>query len=130
MAENEFLGTGWGFPPQFIQNGKQVRLVSGEDDVRESLEILFSTSLSERYNYEQFGCDMKRFMFQEVTPALIIEIRDMIIDAVTAYEPRITLRNIEIDESEDDAKLLLINIGYNINATNTDDNMVYPLYIF
>lgn len=130
MAEKEFLGTGWGFPPSFSNYGKDVQLVSGEDDIKESLEILFSTALGERYNYEEFGCDLKKFMFEEVNPTLIVELQRMMVNAVINYEPRVDLKNIEVNEAENNAKLLLINVEYFIKETNSEQNMVYPLYIF
>ena len=43
-----FLGTGWSFPPEFSKNEKRVKMTSGEEDIKKSLEILLTTSLGER----------------------------------------------------------------------------------
>jgi phage baseplate assembly protein W len=124
------LGTGWGFPPQFYNNGKEVRLVTGVDEVREALEILFATAIKERLNYPDFGCDLKKFMFEEVNYNLVIEIQQMILNAVYKYEPRIIVQKIEITESEEDAHVLLINIDYLIKDLNSNQSMIYPLSLY
>lgn len=41
--DKSFLGTGWGFPPEFGQYGS-MRTVSAEEDIHESLYILLSTN--------------------------------------------------------------------------------------
>ena len=44
----EFLGRGWSFPPKFERNDEvlELQMVSLEEDIRESLSILLSTSVS------------------------------------------------------------------------------------
>ena len=46
-SDKSFLGTGWSFPPEFNPYGS-VKKVSDEEDIRESLVILLSTSPGER----------------------------------------------------------------------------------
>ena len=124
------LNTGWGFPPRFYNHGKDVGMVANEDDVRESLEILFSTAMNERLKFPDFGCDLHQFMFEEINRSLVIKIRQMIMDAVDYYEPRVTVQNITVTESEEDSHILLINIEYTINELNSKQNLIYPLSIY
>lgn len=131
MADTSRVYTrGWGFPPQFSNNGKAVRLVSDVDDVKEALEILFSTAIQERLNYPTYGCDLKKFMFEEVNYTLVIELQQMILNAVYKYEPRIEVQKIEITESEENAHILLINIDYRIKEENINQNMVYSVSLY
>ena len=46
--EDSFLGTGWSFPPAFDRESGSVEMVQEEEDIRQSLEILLSTSIGER----------------------------------------------------------------------------------
>ena len=124
------LGTGWGFPPQFYNNGKDVRLVTDEEDVKESLEIIFSTALHQRLFYPDFGADMKRFVFEKVNYALSLEIQQMVADVIAEYEPRITVKKIEITESEDNAYILLIYVYYYIKGIEGVRNMEHPLEVY
>ena len=130
MDATDLLGTGWRFPPQFSKNGQKVLLASDGTDVRESLEILLSTLEGERLYRPDFGCDLKRFMFEEVNSALATEIREMIVATVNAYEPRVEITEITITEAEESAYTLVINIDYRIVATNSAESMVYSLALF
>ena len=47
-VDKSFLGTGWAFPPEFDHLSKAVRMVTEEEDLRESLTILLGTSPGER----------------------------------------------------------------------------------
>jgi phage baseplate assembly protein W len=121
---------GWGFPPEFFNNGEAVRLVTGEDDIKESLEILFSTAIHERLKFPDYGCDLRRFMFEEVNQRLVIELEKVIFNAIYDYEPRIDVQKIEITESDENAHTLLININYVIKKSNSTQNMVYELPLY
>lgn len=48
LGTNAFLGRGWSFPLELTEEG--VRMSSYEQDIKESLRILFSTSPGERVN--------------------------------------------------------------------------------
>ena len=54
ILNNEaFLGRGWSFPPQITDGG--VRMSAYEQDIEESLCVLFSTSPGERVNPYTYG---------------------------------------------------------------------------
>jgi phage baseplate assembly protein W len=127
--DSSFLGTGWSFPPTFASNGADVETVSAAEDVRQSLEILLGTQPGERILLEQFGCDLHRFLFEEVDQGLVNSLTGLISDAILFYEPRITLNDLDISQSDAEAGLLLISIDYTIRTTNSRYNMVYPFYL-
>ncbi len=130
MADgNSFLGTGWSFPPSFAASGGDVHVVSGVEDIEQSLAILLATQRGERVMQDDFGCDLSEFLFGEISQGLIGRVRSLIEDAILHHEPRIALNDVEISESGAEAGLLLISIDYTIRATNSRYNMVYPFYI-
>ena len=127
--DSSFLGTGWSFPPTFASSGADVETVSAADDVQQSLEILLGTQPGERVLLEQFGCDLHRFLFEEVDQGLVNSLTGLISDAILFYEPRITLNDLDISQSDAEAGLLVISIDYTIRTTNSRYNMVYPFYL-
>jgi len=131
IASRSFLGRGWSFPPTFNQHTDTatVEMVSDEEDIRQSLHILLSTSPGERTMHPDFGCELSQFLFEEITQGLITSIKDIIADAILYHEPRVEVNNIDISESEAHIGLLLISIDYAIRATNSRFNMVYPFYL-
>jgi uncharacterized protein len=122
-----FLGTGWSFPPTFHQDGT-VEMVSEEEDIVQSLEIILSTRPAERIMQPDFGCELSQFMFEEISQSTITGIRGIISDALLYHEPRIDVEDINIDDSEQEG-LLLISISYTVRSTNSRFNLVYPFYI-
>jgi uncharacterized protein len=128
-VQGSFLGKGWGFPPAFSQNGRDVLQVSEHQDIQQSLLILLNTAQGERIMREEFGCDLQRFMFEEISQSMINELTALITDAILYYEPRIELNNIIVDESRDTDGLLTIAIDYTVRATNSRFNLVYPFYL-
>lgn len=131
MADGKeaFLGQGWGFPPAFSANGRDVEMVSGAEDVHQSLQILLATVRNERVLAEQFGCDLHGYLFEEVSQRLINDLTRIITDAILYYEARIDLNEVNVRESADTPGLLLISIGYTLRTTNSRYNMVYPFYL-
>ena len=126
---NAFLGTGWSFPPSFAASGSDVDVVTGVEDIEQSLAILLSTQRGERVMQDDFGCDLSEFLFGEISQGLIGRVRSFIEDAILYNEPRIALNGVEVSESGAEAGLLLISIDYTIRATNSRYNMVYPFYL-
>lgn len=129
MADSSFFGTGWSFPPSFAENGSEVHMVSGTQDIEQSLAILLATRRGERVMQEDFGCDLSEFLFAEISQGLIGRIRSFLAEAILHQEPRISLNDIDVSESGDREGLLLIKIDYTIRATNSRYNMVYPFYM-
>ncbi len=129
MPEPSFLGTGWSFPPTFTPGGAEVELVSGTDDIHQSLQILLSTRLGERVMHEDFGCDLHYVLFEEIDQSLVNTLTSIISDAILYHEPRIILNQLDVSESQSQQGLLLISLNYTIRGTNSRFNMVYPFYI-
>ncbi|MBN9292832.1 MAG: GPW/gp25 family protein [Flavobacteriia bacterium] len=123
-----FLGTGWSFPPEFSPQLGEVIMSSDEQDIQESLSIILSTKLGERVMLPIFGCNLDDLLFENLdltTKTLAIE---RINDAILYYEPRINVLSVSINESRELEGVLLINVDYQIRATNSRMNMVYPFY--
>jgi phage baseplate assembly protein W len=130
MAEDQsFLGTGWSFPPTFGAGGGTVEMVSGVDDIRQSLEVLLATRLGERVMQDEFGCDLTTVLFEEIDQGLINTLTSMISDAVLYHEPRIELDRLDISEDQAVDGLLLISLDYTVRNTNSRFNFVYPFYL-
>lgn len=118
---------GWAFPPHFTkENG--VEMVSREEDIRQSLFILLSTTPGERIFRFDYGCNIRRWVFEDMTLSNETLIIDCISDAVLYYEPRIDVERIWLDTGDMQEGILRISMDYRIRETNSRSNMVYPYY--
>ncbi|CBW73548.1 Baseplate assembly protein W [Mycetohabitans rhizoxinica HKI 454] len=118
------LGCGWKFPVQFeCVSGKpkaaQVMMSRDADNIKESLQVLFSTQPYERVMRAGYGCDLQAFVFENISDGLRTEIRQMISDAVQTYEPRGTLVSIDFRPDSNSPWTLNIDIAYRIPLNNT-----------
>ncbi|WP_299409891.1 GPW/gp25 family protein [Acaryochloris sp. IP29b_bin.148] len=130
--DDSFLGIGWAFPPRFSKLGPQqgqVEMISAEADIVQSLQIILSTQPGERLMQPDFGCELSQFLFEEIRQGVITGIRGVISDALLYHEPRINVNRIDMDTSQANNGLLLINIDYTVRQTNTRSNLVYPFYL-
>lgn len=124
-----FLGRGWSFPPTFITTGNiGVKMVENEEDIRQSLEILMSTSLGERTMLPEYGCDLHAYLFESINNSKMHFLKELIRTAIIKYEPRILLHDVIIDESEYLDGIIKINLDYSIETSNTRFNLVFPYY--
>jgi hypothetical protein len=123
-----FLGTGWSFPPEFVQNGRGVVMTSDEEDIRESLEILFGTLQGERFMAPQYGLKPHELLFEPASTTMKEFLKDRITTAILIHEPRIRLLSLEVDNPDPNAGTTQISLEYEVRATNSRYNLVFPFY--
>lgn len=130
MAEDQqFLGKGWSFPPAFDNQGRNLQVVEAEQDIRESLHILLSTSLGERVMRPTFGWKRDALVFEPLSTSFATVLKRDIETAVLFFEPRIELNKLTFETSASQEGMVLIRLDYTIRATNTRTNLVFPFYL-
>lgn len=127
--EKSFLGTGWSFPPTFSTFTYSVEMVSDNRDIRESLWILFSTSLGERIMVPTYGSDLWQLVFESITTMFKNQVADTIRNAILYWEPRILVEEVTVEPDATVDGLVLISVSYLIRKTNARNNLVYPFYL-
>ena len=125
---NSFLGTGWSFPPQFSKTGKNVKMISDEEVIRNSLEVLLATRVGERLMQPKYGCNLDVMLFEPINITLQTFIKDLVFTSIFYYEPRVKPEDVKLSVPNQDGSIL-IEVQYTIRATNTRYNLVYPFYL-
>jgi len=129
MNAKSFLGTGWSFPPAFNKSEKQVKMISDEEDIESSLEILLSTRQGERIMRPDYGCNLDELVFETLTTTFKTFIKDLVSTAILYHEPRIEVNKIELDDTGELEGRILIKIEYTVRSTNSRFNFVFPFYL-
>lgn len=124
-----FLGNGWSFPPFFNKAKAGVQMVSNEEDIAESIFVILNTTPGERIMQPEFGCDLKRLVFEQLDDSLQSALNFMIYHALLNFEPRIHFINAEIVNRENLDGVLYVRVNYSIIITNTRHNIVFPFYL-
>ncbi|GGF03418.1 GPW/gp25 family protein [Flavobacterium limi] len=127
-TEQNFLGIGWSFPPEFKESTKTVTMLTDENDIKSSLEILLSTKIGERIMQPKYGCNMDELLFNPLNRTLKTFVSELIRTAILYHEPRIDVEKIDITKGDDLSGELLVLIDFKVRATNSRINMVYPFY--
>jgi uncharacterized protein len=127
--DQQFLGTGWGFPVTFGNQGRAVTVAKAEEDIHQSLEILLSTSVGERVLNPTFGWKRDALMFEPLSTSFGAYLTREIETAILFFEPRVDLNSINFESEPDQEGLVLIRVDYTIRTTNTRTNLVYPFYL-
>jgi phage baseplate assembly protein W len=125
----DFRGIGWKFPIEFSRKHDTVVMLTGEEDIRNSLDVLFATNVGERVMHPNYGSALSNFLFMPVNKSTMTYIQAIISDEILFNEPRINVTDIMIEPSVSESGRLDITIEYIIVATNNRYNYVYPFYI-
>jgi len=121
-------GRGWAFPPDFdAMQGAQ--MVEDIDDIRQSMQILFSTQLGERIMRPNYGCDLHSAVFENISDDLIAGITANITDSILRYEQRVQLESVTVDQDRQTLNLLRVQVAYRIRGTDAVLRLVGQLDI-
>ncbi|EDP57974.1 hypothetical protein AND4_05369 [Vibrio sp. AND4] len=118
MTEQSNLS--WCFPIKFSLDGVEMTS-SLQENVEQSLDVLFHTLTGERVIFKNYGNDLHSFLFANIDSALISEIETMIYETVLRYEPRVEITNISIQPDSVTASLLKVRLDYQLR----DSEQVY-----
>jgi uncharacterized protein len=122
-----FLGKGWQFPVA-VDEGGAVAVAEYEESVRQSIWVILGTAKGERVMRPDFGCGIYDMVFGVNSSTTASEAAEEVHDALISFEPRVDVLNIDVSPG-DDGEVLYVSIDYQIRATNTVFNLVYPFYL-
>jgi phage baseplate assembly protein W len=123
-----FTGTGWQFPVRVNAQGG-LSYSSGEQNIAESIWIILSTAQGERQMRPKFGCGMQEYVFAPNNPATFGNVAHLVRTALTEYEPRVDVLDVEVQATPDEPNKVLIRVDYRVRSTNSYHNMVYPFFV-
>jgi len=124
----DFLGRGWKFPVEVDATGR-IAMSDYEDDVREAIRIILMTARGERVMRADFGAGLYDFVFASMSTTTLGRIQAEVQDALVKWEPRIQVLDVKVEPDRGEVGKLLINLDYEVRATNTRFNLVFPFYL-
>jgi phage baseplate assembly protein W len=123
-----FLGNGLSFPIKMNARG-EIMLVSGNEDIEQSIRIILSTKPGERVMRPTFGCRAHELMFDPRSPSTVSLLLEYVYDALRMWEPRIEVLSVNVNADDEIDGALLAEIEYEIKAIHDTRSIVYPFYI-
>jgi hypothetical protein len=81
--------------------GKDIKVAYDLNAIRNSILNLFNTIQGHRFLLPDYGCDLRRFLFEPISEAAAYDIGRTISENLEKWEPRVTLISINIDAYPD-----------------------------
>lgn len=123
-----FLGVGMAFPVAVEAKTGEFARARYEESVRQSILIILGTAKGERVRRPDFGCGIHDLVFENANNGAAGRIRKDVHDALLLFETRIDVIEVDVRVGEQ-RNVLLIDIEYEVRATNNVFNLVYPFYL-
>jgi uncharacterized protein len=125
---SNFLGTGFKFPFAVGPNGG-IQLSRYEQNIEEAVRVIIGTALGERQMRPAFGCRIHDFVFAPNNTSTQTLVAYHVEEALAKWEFRV--RNIEVKAmpDPDSPERILVDVRYEIRATNSVHNLVFPFYL-
>lgn len=127
-TNKDILGTGWSFPLE-IDNRGGIAMAQNEGGIEESIRVILGTAKGERRMRPNFGCDIHTLVFAPNNATTWGLASHYVEEALTFWEPRIELMEVDTQNDTADASRMLVGIKYRVKATNDSRNIVYPFYL-
>ncbi|MCA1614977.1 MAG: GPW/gp25 family protein [Acidobacteria bacterium] len=116
MRRQNIFGQGLSFPPRVGADGR-LAWSEGEENVRESIRVILLTEPAERLMREEFGCGLRRFLFEPNTVTTRTLIREAVQNAIKAREPRVRVETVTVEPDAEDPRLVAVEIHFRLVAT-------------
>ena len=83
--------------------------------IKRSVKNIILTNKYERPFNSDFGCNLRGFLFENITEPLLVVIKDRISMAIEKFEPRVSVEDVFVKE-EDGSNGISIMVSFKING--------------
>jgi phage baseplate assembly protein W len=122
---NKRIGQGLAFPIQLDSNGRAV-VSGGSELINSSLRSILYWLVGTRFMLGEFGSMVYQLLHQPTDSVLVGLIRTYVIDAITKWEKRITLKQVNFKIISDTE--VNIELVYTLANSTTQGSFVFPFY--
>jgi len=128
MNGGQLYGSSMSFPPRISPDGR-IAWSEGETNIRESIQVILLTEPKERLRLTPFGGGLQRFLFEPNTVRTQSQIQDTITKALAAWEPRILVKQVDVQDDPSDPQAAIATITYQLVATQIQQTMTLSVQL-
>jgi phage baseplate assembly protein W len=113
------------FDLSFLPNpaSGDIRVKTDNDEIKQSVKTILLTNYGERKFREDVAGNLNSLLFELLDPITLIKLQRSIAYALNAYEPRITVTDIQIDTQNMNKNELGVTIYYVINNSQVQEKL-------
>lgn len=124
----DFIGKGWSFPIRTNATGG-IALVSGEQELKDSIRLILETAYGDRPMRPEFGCGIHEYVFAPADPTTAGRLGYEVRASLKRWEPRIEVNDVTVTVDEEMPGAMFISLTYTARETNDRRNLVFPFYV-
>lgn len=122
---NRFIGSGLTFPIVIGNNGRP-ELKQGMELIKSSLNNIIYWPLKQRFFNDSFGCRVEQVLEEPDDSISHALIRQFIREAIYNWEKRVTIVDIDINNSQ--PSKVDISLTIRIRGTKMEEVFIFPFY--
>jgi phage baseplate assembly protein W len=122
MDLGTLFGQGISFPPRVDADGR-IAWSAGPDNIREMIRVVLLTDPGERLQLADFGGRLRGLLFEPNTVATRRLVQEQIERALRLWEPRISVRSVNVDEDAADPRAAVAVIDYQLVASQSAEQV-------
>ena len=101
----------------------QLNYPSLEDSIRQFIRVILQTRPGEQLMRPEFGAGLATFLNESNTITTRRRIRDLVVDSLSRWEPRIIVDRVEVEEVAEQPTHLRVEIFYRLKRTGLPQQM-------
>lgn len=125
-AQRKIIGKGMAFPNSVNKARGTTNTAEGFDKINQSIAMILNTPVGSRIGNRAFGSKLHTLIFEPNDYILADLLKLYIHESIVAWEPRITVQDIDVDRDYNDETIMRCTIHYVIKNSNLANNYVYP----
>ena len=110
------------YQPKLTQSG-DVQVVENAIAVKQAIMTILNTPVGTRLFEPDFGCDIRRFIFEFLDPQTAADIKETVRGSLARFEPRVVILGVEVYQLSD-VDGYGIDVTYRLKEVNITDNVV------
>jgi phage baseplate assembly protein W len=93
-----------------------------KDQIKSNLVNLLLTDIGERVMNPNFGCNLKRYLFENINDVNAEKVKNAVLSSVGFYIPEITVTSIAVTPNTD-YNSIDVSVNYVLNISQTPDEI-------
>lgn len=118
----QILGRGISFPPRIGGDGRMT-WSQGSDNITDAIKVILQTDQNERLRLAGFGAGLGVLLFEPNTVTTQRLLQDRILNALTAWEPRISVQTVDVEPDPNDPQAAIATVQYKLVATQASQQL-------
>jgi phage baseplate assembly protein W len=87
--------------------------------------MLLMTNRGERLMLPEYGTNLRQIIFQQNVAGIESMIQQEVVDAITAWEPRVILQSINVDRRDDKSVVVTAAFISKLSQTGFSTNLIF-----